>query len=641
MNCHDMARLMDDGDPRSLAAAERAAVASHLSDCIECRTDWQVFERVLAKRIAPPSARFVERLWRELRAQESGAVEPGRAARMYLLGGLLLVGTAAAVIAWQSAREPIVAGGPASGLSPGTGPVAQTGSATGDAIAPSSAGPADSAAGDEVTALVASNRPRLLILPTIHSNPSPAAIEATDAIDAAVTRALRRMPYFEVVEIVEAQIEAADIIISPRAGPPGFVFPVTENDRDRGIARHFGGEFAVRVQSLRTNDGVPPDMWLVNVRSVDSTGGHAEIVQNDPPLFEFRETYEAAGERLARLVAAELLPDQEQAIWEGVIMDTRAADAVRLDALEMWNRPGTLLGSRRTLSGVAIDSAIELARDSTDPTIRSALWKGLGFTADPAVMLPLVDALRVDPDAGVRGAAADALDAFALNPTARAVLEGAVNNDDSVDVRLRARWTLTSFDERLNYVQASLRDSSLSVDSRVAPLILFRERYNAESDAGLLGEWDPQLLEFLGNQALDSANPAVRIAALRELGQSARPEFLSSLLDSARNDVDGDVRRRAISALRTYRQVATNPNVDEYVATLFDALDQDPDPRIRGYAAKTLGSEMSHPASGSDAIADRLRAIYETETDFRVRANIEAALNPPEWPTLREQLVPE
>jgi signal transduction histidine kinase len=87
-----------------------------------------------------------------------------------------------------------------------------------------------------------------------------------------------------------------------------------------------------------------------------------------------------------------------------------------------------------------------------------------------------------------------------------------------------------SAQQRKSYVADALRDASLSVERRVAPLLLSQRRYDTVLDAELLS-----ILEQVGSR---SADPRIKRAALTEFGRSAKPEWLPAVLDALRSDAD-------------------------------------------------------------------------------------------------------
>jgi hypothetical protein len=623
MNCQDVAWLLDERDIDALLPVERDGVAAHLATCADCTGDWQAFQRLRAQAPARMPADYPARLWRRLAQARQGASHSRRGGRIFLLSGVLLVGTAAAIVAWQSSFEP-----------ESVTPTSETPSSAGELAAvplPAINATVDTAQAPSSdaspSAAAATGGFRLVVLPTVYENLDQAAINTVDAIRAAMLQALRAEANLELVEVSAAEITAADIELPSFASALSeldarLFSAITDRDTDLAIAERFGAEVALRVTSIGLTHEADLGSWIIQVQLSSRRGSGGSIGSSqDLPTNGQGNSIEAHGRRLARDVYAELFPDDARRIWESVAMDVREPEAVRLHALlrlrdEMYSDPAN------ELSATVIASAVDLARSSADPDTRAEIWQLFGGIVQPAFAQPLVDALLYDVDADVRKTAADALYGYLPDPTVEAALESVALGSAPADVRLQARWQLMLLVERADYVDAALRDSSLSIEERMAPLDLFRRRYDDALAADLM-----PILDAMGRQSDD---PAIRATAYRELGRSAETAWLPELIDAARTDPDAAIRRAAMVGLRMHRDGSPDREPMVYNEVLLEALRSDPDPEVRSLAASELRLVEDFPG-----LTEALEGALQRETDPAARSIMESMLTPPELLRIR------
>jgi len=139
----------------------------------------------------------------------------------------------------------------------------------------------------------------------------------------------------------------------------------------------------------------------------------------------------------------------EKALRHGPLTETRA-DSLRQRALD----PQTPLDERLTAARALRDAEVsapevtkalvEFAKNAQDPIERAKLFRALDNTDDPALMLPLVNALQ-DPNPVVREKAADALSGLAKKePAIQQWLRYIAENDADSRVRREALRALES-----------------------------------------------------------------------------------------------------------------------------------------------------------------------------------------------------
>jgi hypothetical protein len=604
MNCQEIARLLDEHDIGRLDSAARAGVASHIKTCAECATDWHAFERLHALTPADMPADYPPRLWREFDQSIPAARRP-LSGRTVLFGGLLLVGAAAAMMLWQSAqeREPAprataISTSPTARPAPALTPIDESRAGS---IAAQTATDAPPASAD-------SSRDRLIVLPTEHQMLDPTEIDAVERARAVMLRVLASLPKLEVVEISQNQIDAADIADLPALNPFSPVgFGINNRQRNLLLAEHFGAEYVLNVVSFVQSGVGLPDRTTMRVSASmrDRSGSQLNMLvlgfNDDEPL-------DSRGAQFAREIYVTLFPNDALPIWESVLTDTGASDDERLAALH-----ASAADTLARHSDAAIAAIVDLARSSPNPSTRSEVWRLLGQVTLAAIRQPLTDALLYDADPEVRRVAADSLYSYLPDPTISAALASVSASDTSADVRLQAQWSLMNANQRTSYVADALRDSSLSVERRVAPLLLSQRRYNTVLDAELLS-----ILEEVGSR---SADPRIRRAALAEFGRSTKPEWLPALLDALRSDADSTVRQAAARALAIHRAGAPGADARLYSEPLLEALLQDPEPAVRNATVGALDWAWQEPN-----VRAALESALANEIHPMVRDTIERAL---------------
>jgi hypothetical protein len=140
---------------------------------------------------------------------------------------------------------------------------------------------------------------------------------------------------------------------------------------------------------------------------------------------------------------------------------------VLLDLLPLLTGDG---GSR--LDTGTIHALFRYAAGQPEKT-RAEVWRMLRQVSHPALVAPLVESLRHDPDQQVRLAALVNLEAnHATDPVVRNAFEGIDQGDPDAMVRAAVRWTLYGQTQWRNDVLAALQDTNLPYGARLAPLIV-------------------------------------------------------------------------------------------------------------------------------------------------------------------------
>ncbi len=129
----------------------------------------------------------------------------------------------------------------------------------------------------------------------------------------------------------------------------------------------------------------------------------------------------------------------QQAMLRETALDTTLTDQERSSALFM------LLFEHRRGDGFSPEfgaAMVAFAQSASNPSIRRSIWYSVTQGGDPNLVEPLLEALKSDPDEGVREGVAGALGQFLDEPGVREALEGVLAADTSPLVRKTAERSL-------------------------------------------------------------------------------------------------------------------------------------------------------------------------------------------------------
>lgn len=535
MNCHDILLILDTRDIRRLTSTEKQSVESHLQDCAECASEWRTHQRVLGSRAALEMANDLPaRIWSSLptaSTQQAGL----RSRRTPVLGSLLLIGAAAAMIVWY------LLGNPEPDSASVTIPVAPES----DAVAATSGDPESSAAPSQPESsgkqdlqepALPQNPPRhrLLVLPPTYQDPDAAAMEYFNAFYGALLGELRSKKNLEVVEVTARELEVAeaDLPPSPLVGPnppreediPSLIAQLEE--REIAIRRHFDGEFTLRVtfvaypgrpntRSINAAYSGPSGSATMSTLTGPSRPGNSSSPSPGSPASQARDS----GTSKARQVYARLLPDAASSQYLSVLKSPGESEASRMEALTEYLRYRST-SAEQAQSGLPdeiVEVAVELSRSDNVQT-RRQIWLLLGKTETPAALQALGRALQAEPDAEARRNIAASLFNHASNPGIRAEFELAATADASAEVRLLAKLALLPDSGRVAYLLTALHDHSLTYEARMEPLRVAR-RGNLQFLSDLV--LDEKALSEIREIAEKSSNFVVKSAANSELARAS------------------------------------------------------------------------------------------------------------------------
>lgn len=155
----------------------------------------------------------------------------------------------------------------------------------------------------------------------------------------------------------------------------------------------------------------------------------------------------------------------------------QAVEKLRNPSLSEMERYNTLLNLTRSAEGTVLDDAsIRAIVDSLaglPPARRPQQWSLLRSMKDPRLLQPQIDAMLHDPDEEVRLAVLFNLAAnYGGDERTRAAMELAARIDSRQIVRVAADSMLHGDEEWSGFVRATLLDSSLTMHERLQPLTI-------------------------------------------------------------------------------------------------------------------------------------------------------------------------
>ena len=157
----------------------------------------------------------------------------------------------------------------------------------------------------------------------------------------------------------------------------------------------------------------------------------------------------------------------------------QAVEQLRNPSLDWMERSNALLSLVRSAKGAELDDAsISTLLDSIaalPPARRPEQWGNLRSIKDPRLLQPQIDAMLHDPDEEVRFTVLSNLAAnYGGDERTRAAMELAASSDSRQIVRVAAGSMLHGDEEWNRFVRATLLDSSLSMHERLQPLTFTR-----------------------------------------------------------------------------------------------------------------------------------------------------------------------
>jgi hypothetical protein len=551
MNCQDIARILDDQDIAALSAVDQQQAKLHLASCHECARDWELHAQ-LAASVMPAFPQELRASCRSLVMAGSGVARARTRSRLILVSTLAVVAAAAAMLGlqWPGSSQPSeVAAAPAPNeLVPATAVPASV-----DTQAVESQEKPEEAPAAKLLPPEAAPSFTVAVLPLIHDSDPPAHRQTIDSFHASLLAELRRIPGLVLVDSrAEAQYRvtvrglAADAPATagsqlfPNAGmPPGgswrveVVVDVAGKKLGEG---HSVTQSANEVQSASISSSAADSRYVGLVGAVTVGNCAATATQQAKSPGSCSEPAQLAASQVATLRARLFPPDASfQRNFLAQLQDPQLPEEARTRASMQLQ---ILLSNRRIVWDAAtIRTFFDMAVEGADPRFFS-WWGALRGVRSPDLVQPLLGALRNGADEKVRLGAMSLLRLdYASLPEVRAAFEIVARDDPRELVRQEAQRILYGDAGWRNYVVATLGNTSLTDDARLAPLAYMAQ--SRDHTAQLPAVMDATAVAALTNMLPRLwSNPEHTQAVVRvldQLGRAGHPGAVGLVSDALRN----------------------------------------------------------------------------------------------------------
>ena len=261
---------------------------------------------------------------------------------------------------------------------------------------------------------------------------------------------------------------------------------------------------------------------------------------------------------------------------EAIVLDTNRPSEERLGALaELKTIPQRFAFVGRDERRVVAVAAADIVANSTDPDIRSRVWKAMRKVDDPYLIGPLVDSVLSDDSEQVRVDAVQTLgNNFGHDPKAVAGLEYAFVHDLSPQVRANAHWETLDENSRRGYLAGTLLREDLSDAARLELL--------TAGVSGFRGYVDRQAVQALVDIASRARSSTEQLVADEGPGRVSAAELVPLLVELLTDNGSEEIRSAAASALLRHRDEVGVRD------TLELAQCDDPSQRVRNQIAYAL-----------------------------------------------------
>jgi hypothetical protein len=588
MNCQNIAMILDDANMGLLPEEAQHHVQQHLSECSECAFDHAVSVRLSAAVVPDMPADFASRCRAMVAARQSAGVRARARTRFVVIGTMVVVAAAAAMLAVKLMKP--VQESQAQAVATRNLAASAVRSLGGSQRAPIT----QSAQVAEAVAEPTTKSFSVEMLPVNLEAHEPLAVAMAETFRAHVIQELRAVPNLVLVESgarSQHDAPAADYLLTvnrlvlettasgSRAGTRNWSIQLKAAQQAE-LATTAAGKPSAKVRSAWTF------AWYgaTEPGCVDSTDPRV----NAPGRMCFGIAQAATS--IVRMLRVQTLPPDPAfaQMLQAQVLDNR------LDFLQRESALGELrtLQRRQGNTGwdaVTVRSAIDLAAAAPDARQRAQMWRELRGAAHPDLVQPLLDSLRQDPDVRVRVEAATTLAAdFADDPAVRAALESAAQSDDRTVVRMAAQRALSGDAVWRQYVSATLRDQSLSDAQRLEPLLVTERSQVALDDDAMAAlaeilprEWAPPAPKNAA-QWSEQTNAGVNLVSL--VGSMNHPATVDLLLVAMRKGTYPLIRENAA------RLLAIKHRDDPRVRQVFEALAGSADAGLRVIAEGALRS---------------------------------------------------
>ncbi|MEO8315584.1 MAG: HEAT repeat domain-containing protein [Pseudomonadota bacterium] len=438
----------------------------------------------------------------------------------------------------------------------------------------------------------------VIVLPLRHTSLDPGAIAPMEAFHAALVTELRKYPALALL--------VPGVTAPPDSQQPAdYVLTVTSLE-SRTLP---SGGTAFRMDSrggaLSAGSLASGRQWPVEIRIQPIGQMQAEFFASTVQIGEDSSVLPQLAASQVEMLRERIFPDALVKQWLMMRMrDASSSAMVRIRALD------DLLGAQRGRGPAltAMDIGVIVAGSATMPADdRAQLWRRLRGTANPELVATMADSLRRDPDLNVRFEALATLAAdYGTDPRVRSAIESAAKEDSEQVVRMAARRVLNGDAEWRRYVMSTLKDSSLPLPQRLAPLLIaarsastpnelleMRSLVNDEEAVNLLqtvirdGWFDYTQTETIGDALsllANSGNPAapdLLVEIPRESVRPAAPPAMAPAAQISPAAMSWLMKNRSNPRVRRILDDLANGNADPRLGSMVEQMMQQRPPPPR------------------------------------------------------------
>lgn len=595
MNCQDISLALDDRDIGALNEAQRREFDAHLASCPDCAQDWRIHQRMMATPTPPMPAGLVAQV-RTLAAARHGFRNGRRAPnRLVLLGTVLMVAAAAAVLVMQLLGTP---------ARPVTTVASQPAPASGTAApAPADATPTPSAdaTGLEPAIEPAPDKDALPEIKPFTVRVLPLKNEARDVTGSSIAVSM----YAAFMERLRAVPGVTLLDDGDAATLPSYQVTLSAFSSGNKFTAEVGAETFKPDGSLNSNFymGASGDLPAsctshLPIDAFDSSCADAEGIAINL-LGALRKVKFQPDPALQRQLQARLLDksldakQRQAALTDLAMLGFAYSGRVQMDDL--------LARARR--DPVLLRGAVDLATNAAEPVRRAQAWNTLRGAEAAALVKPLLGALRKEQDREVRLAVLGVMaGGYLKNEQVHAMLEASAQHEKDPLLRAVAQRALAGAGGDApwrQYILDSLKDSSRPSEERIEALLYHLNLPTSEASS-LVGrlasqpnlrllldaEAIPALAAALQGISSDSAMLKSSVSNVaRDLSQIDHPAITDMYLASL--EADGKWLDR-YSAASSLGQMASRRNDPRVRAVLEKIRTEDPDKDVRRAAEEAL-----------------------------------------------------
>jgi hypothetical protein len=525
MNCQDVARILDDEDIARLSDDEQHALKLHLAFCPDCARDWELHAQMSATRIPAMSQELRDSCRALVVSGDTAAKRPRTGNRFILVGTVLVVAAAAAMLGvWLRDPDPVRAMQMPQPLPGIPVPLER------ETEAPLAADPVEFKAAPPAVAAVAveAESPHsftVAVLPLTQESGLPASESALKSFYSSLLENLRKVPDLVLVEqnaspryriAVKglATITATELAAQEGRFPNSLKSTIA-SAISRGAITAESTQW--RVEVVVDNPQQASPVPVSGGGEVSSGASGASVVWEkrsgtDGTRFTGRMGSYLVGEctSVASMAASMSCPDPagvasmlvdllrqqafpaESALWD-VLTRLQNSSTGEPSDNDMGKLHLLMMGGKLNWDADSIHAVVSVINSLRSADQRVRIWTYLSGVTNAELIQPLLTAMRNDPDEKVRLAVINILQpSRATDPAIRSVVEAVAREDERELVRQAAQRVLSGDAGWYTYVATNLRNTGLPAAQRLAPLA-----YMAQSN-GL----KPQLSTVMNDDAV-------------------------------------------------------------------------------------------------------------------------------------------